>query len=185
MIKELNLSLTDSFKLRTLIKRKIGIVNQDIVNLPISYDKEVEGKKVELVINKYGNLDQMIDLCLNLQETLGELNKKIDENNIVVRPLLDQIESLTAQNSLLGKIVSLVENRTKLVEKEFNTVTGKYDVTELAQTYSLEKVKQLTELYKSKTREIHQLEEEISSLNGKTCFNFEISQEIYDFIYDL
>ncbi len=184
-MKQINLSLTDSFKLRTLIKRKIGVVTQDIINLPVSFDKEVEGKKVEIITNKYGSLDQMIDLCLKMQETLGELNKKIDENNIVVRPLLDQIESLGAQDYLLSKILSLIESRTQLVNKEFNSVTGKYDITELTQTYSDKKVNELTLLHKNKTRTMFQLQEEISNLNGKTCFDFEMSQEIYNFIYDL
>ncbi|MCQ2287314.1 MAG: hypothetical protein MJZ76_10670 [Bacteroidales bacterium] len=51
-MKQLNLSLTDGFKLRSLIKRKIGIVNSDINSLPVSYDPDLEGKKIEFLCGR-------------------------------------------------------------------------------------------------------------------------------------
>lgn len=143
-MKQLNLSLTDGFKLRSLIKRKIGIVNSDINSLPVSYDPDLEGKKIEFLCGKYGSVNQMIDLCLKLQETLGYLNEKIDKANIDVRPLLDKTETLNAQNSTVGRILSCIQMNAQSVKKEFNPVTGVYDVTELSQTFADGKIKAIS-----------------------------------------
>lgn len=184
-MKQLNISLTDGFKLRSLLKRKTGNVANDISSLPISYDPDLEGKRVEIITGKYGSVDKMIDLCLKLQETLGELNVKIDAANVEIRPLLDRKETLDAKTATISRILSSVAMSSISVKKEFNSVTGKYDITELSQTFTDQKLAQLTELNKSINRQIHELEEQISSLNGKTMLSFGIDEDIYNYIYDL
>lgn len=184
-MKQLNISLTDSFKLRNLIKRKIGLVNGDIATTPISYDPDEDGKKVDFIKQKYQSIDNMVETCLSLQETLGNLNMKIDEANIEVRPMLDTLESLNAQKGSLGMLLNQIQSQSKSVKKEFNSVTGVWDITELSQAYSEGFIQKINDRNKLITRRIHEIEEKISDMNGKVHFDFEIDEAVYDFIYDL
>lgn len=184
-MKTLNISLNDGFKLRNLIKKKIATLSLAIYSLPISFDKEIDGKKMEILNIKYGSVNQMVDLCMKSQEVLGKLNVAIDGANSDVRPLLDAKESYSAQETLLRRLLENIQENSKSVNKVFNSVTGVYDVTPLEQNFDDEKISEFKELEKSIRRKIHELEENISDLNGKIHFDFQIDELVYNFVYDL
>ena len=160
-------------------------MEQDLRGLPISYDEEASGRKISFLTSKYGSIDRIFDICISLQQFLGLLNKAIDQANAGVRPFIDDAEAYKAQQATVSRMLSRIQNEEASVSKEFNTVTGVWDVTELKQSFSPQMVEKFRALDKSLKRQIMECEATISQLNGKSIFSLDIEDDVYDFIYDI
>ncbi len=183
-MKQMTLTLTDGFKLRNLLKKKISELATELRFMPVTYDKETGNSSIEAFSKKYGSVMEGTLFLLELQKTLGNLNIAIDDANTVVRPLLDTIEVLKNNERVLDSIVSRCTS-ANLVEKNFNSVTGVYDITEYHLVVSSDDLEKAAALQKNCRREILETEQQISQLNGSTSYPFELSEKIYDYVYEL
>lgn len=182
---QLNLSITDGFKLRNLLKKKISSLELELRSLLPSYEKMYGDSDSENINRKYGSAFGAMKLLLELQDTLGNLNIAIDQVNVNVRPLLDKIETIKAHISSIDNLMQLISRKKQKVKTHFNTVTGNMDTIEMEQNYSDDDIYCMDDLLRKNRREKNELEEQICSLNGSSKFEFEISEEIFNFVYDL
>lgn len=172
---KIELNLTSAFTLRKRIK-ELGRVNEQI----LAYSKYVvEPEQVDEELEKFENKNvyDTFMLCAKCGDEAYRLQNLIDEHNSKGKVVLNQLNVINKKIEIATRCANALKlNRTS---KSRNPVTGNWEVTKLVKITDTDFEAILDALTKEKVR----AEDELSKINSKETFTFELDDEIYKKIY--
>ena len=172
---KIELNLTSAFTLRKRIK-ELGRVNEQI----LAYSKYVvEPEQVDEELEKFENKNvyDSFMLCSKCSDEAYRLQNLIDEHNSKGKVVLNQLNVINKKIEIATRCANALKlNRTS---KSRNPVTGNWEVTKLVKITDTDFEAILDALTKEKVR----AEDELSKINAKETFTFELDDEIYKKIY--
>jgi uncharacterized protein YpuA (DUF1002 family) len=172
---KIELNLTSAFTLRKRIK-ELGRVNEQI----LAFSKYVvEPEQVDEELEKFENKNvyDTFMLCSKCGDEAYRLQNLIDEHNNKGKVVLNQLNAINKKIEIATRCANALKvNRT---QKSRNPVTGNWEVTKLQKITDTDFETILDALTKEKVR----AEDELSKINSKETFTFELDDEIYKKIY--
>lgn len=172
---KLDLNLTTAFTLRKRIKELLNKINSQMSFS--QYVVEPERKAELLEAFETNDVEGSYKLLTDLMEANRELSDLIDSQNLEGKKILNGLNKVNAQITVVQQIENkLKANRTS---KSRNPVTGNWEVATLEKITDFDATKELETLKQKKVR----LEDELSKINSKAKFTFDLNDEIYTRIY--
>lgn len=172
---KLDLNLTTAFTLRKRIKELLNKINAQMIYA--QYVVEPERKEEILESFETKNVEGSYKFLSDLMEANRELSNLIDEQNLAGKKILNALNKVNAQITLVQQIENkLKANRTS---KSRNPVTGNWEVATLEKITEFDATKELETLKQKKVR----LEDELSKNNSQAKLTFDLNDEIYNRIY--
>jgi hypothetical protein len=172
----MTLTMNEAFKLRNDLKKLISHNNALMNAFSVTVDAD---ESVDDAFTAFDGVsfDKMYNMQFVAMNTLSELNTKIDEANVAIRPTLNRIETaksiLALNDMVLESIRSFRKTRT-----EVNPVTGVS--TKVQQIMLLSNPPAYLEHDKQLKQQIHKMEVEVAKQNSLISFDFEIDDTIYE-----
>ena len=174
---KIELNLTSAFTLRKRIK-ELGRVNEQV----LAFSKYVvEPEQVDEELEKFENKSVYDTFMLSSKcgDEAYRLQNLIDEHNNKGKVVLNQLNAINKKIEIATRCTNALKvNRT---QKSRNPVTGNWEVTKLQKITDIDFETILDDLTKEKVR----AEDELSKINSKETFTFELDDEIYKKIYGL
>lgn len=172
---KLSLNMTTAMTLRKRLNSLASKLESNLRANVYADPDEYEQLKSNFVT---GSFDGDLTLYDETLASLGRLNREIDRNNLVGKTLLDNIKLTNRKIETFNEIASSQCGNHK--KKERNPVSGEWEVTEYVPLTRVDGKSLLTFAQKQKNI----TEDELTTFNGTTCFDFELNDEVHSRAYE-
>ena len=173
---ELRLNLITAMTLRKRLNLLASILESNLCSNVYADPDEYEQLKSNFIT---GSFDGDLTLYDNTLATIGRLNRVIEEHNLEGKTLLESIKLANRRIATFSAIASAQSVNHK--NRVRNPVSGEWEITEFVPfTQSNGK-----ELLACAQKQKNITEDELTTNNGSTCFDFELDDEVHSRAYEV